>query len=180
MEIRKSSTVLYMAYLCSSGYISRLASKGILFQSVYGRIESGFYVNEILHIARCGYFEGNVEIHVGEGISIKSEEWKKMKLGDSYKLPCGHHGEVVAIFENGRIAVKGSPTNRCTQCSKKGEGDKSPTVLIIQLEEWENGFNRSMVELKVVRFVSLFSMVFVIYWKAMYHIFPWFCITLYV
>jgi hypothetical protein len=61
-----------------------------------------------------------------------------MKVGDHYRLKCGHDGTVAGVY-NDRIAVKGHVVNRCDGCSKRYDPWKAwnrmPTVYIIALEE---------------------------------------------
>lgn len=52
-----------------------------------------------------------------------------------YKLNCGHLGNLIWWNNNGMIAVRG--TNRsCRDCGKKGSGEWTATVYII--DEYED------------------------------------------
>jgi len=61
-----------------------------------------------------------------------------MKIGEKYRLKCGHLGKVVGVYGD-RIAVKGKPEKRCNECSKRYEPwkpwNRMPTVHIILIEE---------------------------------------------
>ena len=55
-----------------------------------------------------------------------------MKVGDSYKLPCGHFGTVRAIYGD-TVAVEG-PTRGsfCVHCNPR-RSRREPTILLVAL-----------------------------------------------
>ena len=57
-----------------------------------------------------------------------------MKVGDAYRLPCGHEGKITWIHED-TIAVEG-PTrgNFCVQCNPRSSRSH-PTVFLISLHQ---------------------------------------------
>ena len=59
---------------------------------------------------------------------------KKMKIGDKFKLECGHEGKVVYVDSENKIWVKGTRRG-CRVCGKGAAGEWAPTVYLLTLSE---------------------------------------------
>jgi len=57
-----------------------------------------------------------------------------LRVGDRYRLNCGHEGRIVWVSEDrktiGVVGVNGS----CRSCGKKSSGGWTPTVHLMQLK----------------------------------------------
>jgi hypothetical protein len=57
-----------------------------------------------------------------------------MKIGDKFKLECGHEGKVVYVDSENKIWVKGTRRG-CRVCGKGAAGEWAPTVYLLTLSE---------------------------------------------
>lgn len=62
-----------------------------------------------------------------------------LKVGDYYRLPCGHTGRVFMVLEDGDIVVKSQPRHgHCDRCSVLRNRRREPIAFIISLNEAED------------------------------------------
>jgi hypothetical protein len=58
----------------------------------------------------------------------------KLKIGEKFKLECGHDGKVVYVDSASKIWVKGTRRG-CRVCGKGAAGEWAPTVYLLTLSE---------------------------------------------
>ena len=65
----------------------------------------------------------------------RQRELADLKVGDGYRLDCGHEGRVVWVSEDNKIIGVAGVNGSCRSCGKKSSGNWTPTVYLIRFND---------------------------------------------
>ena len=80
-----------------------------------------------------------VEVSYGIEEETKSDKdlHLELKIGDRYKLECGHEGRVVWVSNDYKTIGVAGVRRSCSVCGKKSTGNWSPNVYLIAMDKSE-------------------------------------------